>query len=120
MVTFYQERNRLLNVLLFYERRTLVLLFPYLTMDALAKVLASILLRKKSLQGILRAYWWIGGNLRWIHDHRKELQSKRTVPDTTIMKLMSSKLIDSDNLVSRWINGLSRLYASSVRLAHHG
>ncbi|MBM2841237.1 MAG: hypothetical protein HW412_1765 [Bacteroidetes bacterium] len=120
MVTFYQERNRLLNVLFFFERRTLVLLIPYLILDAVAKTILSLLTQRKSLLGILRAYWWIGANLRWVLHQREMLQSKRRVPDSEIMKLMSCKVVDGDNLLSRWINGLSKLYATSVGLAHHG
>ncbi len=118
-VTFYQERNRLLNVLLFYEARTLVLLIPYFIADAVAKVLLSMVGRHKSLGGVVRSYWWIVTHPEWIKRERQNIQSHRLVPDTSIMSLMSYKVIDSDSSVVKLINAISKLYAQLVGLAFH-
>jgi len=120
MVMFYQQRNRLLNMLFFYERKTLILLVPYLTIEAVGSIFASALIGRKSLRGILRAYWWIVTNLRWVFDRRRDFQSSRTVPDVEIMKMMSCKVLNGDDPTSRVINRLSKLYASIVGLPHHG
>ncbi len=77
LVTFYQERNRLLNALLLYEVRTLLLLLPLFILDAFAKLVLSVFAGRKSLPGIVRAYWWIINHNTWIQAERAKLQSTR-------------------------------------------
>lgn len=120
LITFFQERNRLLNCLLFYEARTLVLLIPYFLADALAKASLSIVLGRKSLRGIFRSYWWLVSHAGWVFRKRAELQSSRTVPDSSIMGLMSDKVIAGDSVLTRFINLLSRRYAQVTGLLPHG
>lgn len=114
--TFYQERNRLLNTLLFYQSVTLLKLVPFLLFDFVAKIVACIFLQRKSLMGIVKSYVWILFHSRWILKERNDIQAQRKVSDAEIMKYMSCKLIDSNALLPRAINFLSRLYAKAVRL----
>jgi GT2 family glycosyltransferase len=119
VISFFQERNRLLNCLLFYETRTLVLLIPYFLADACAKVSMSIVVRRKSLYGILKSYWWLLSHGGWILHERAELQSSRSVPDVSILSFMSTKVIDGDSVVIRLINRISRRYALATGLLSH-
>lgn len=119
-VTFYQERNRMLNILCFFQVRTLVLLVPYMLADIFVKLLLSLLIRRKSFVGILRAYWWIVMNVGWILRHRHEIQSERKVADRDILKYMSSRVLDSESPLARLINACSQIYARGVGLATHG
>jgi GT2 family glycosyltransferase len=118
LMTFYQERNRVLNCLLFYEAGTLVRLVPYFVADAAAKVVLSVVGRGKSLKGILRAYGWILGHRKWIQSQRAKIQLERTVADRSILQLMSYKVIDSDAMPARAVNGISRIYANIVGLRY--
>jgi GT2 family glycosyltransferase len=120
LTTFYQERNRLLNCLIFYENGTLWRLVPYFFADAVGKTLLSLLGRGKPFSGILRAYRWIFGNRRWIENERKRIQSQRKVGDEKILELMSSKVVDSDRWAARLFNFASSKYADVVGLPHHG
>lgn len=120
LVTFYQERNRLLNALLLYEVRTLLLLLPLFALDAFAKLVLSIVAGRKSFAGIVRAYWWIFSHNTWVLRERAKLQSTRVVSDRTIMSLMSFKVVDGEALPARAINTLSKFYAQVVGLAFHG
>jgi hypothetical protein len=119
LTTFYQERNRMLNCLLFYEGGTLVRLLPYFIADGAGKILLSVAGRGKSLKGILRAYGWLIGNRRWIGNERRHMQAGRKVADSGILELMSSKVVDSDTAPARLLNALSRLYANIVGLRYH-
>ncbi len=119
MTTFYQERNRLLNCLLFYERGTLLRLIPYFIADAAGKIGLSIVGRGKSLPGILRAYTWFARNRRWVMHERNQIQSQRKVGDDEILSLMSHKVVDSDSAAARLMNFLSRSYASLAGLRYH-
>ncbi|MEK9136486.1 MAG: glycosyltransferase family 2 protein [Bacteroidota bacterium] len=120
LVTYYQERNRMLNTLLFYEARTLFLLLPYFLADALAKVLLSIIGGRKSFVGIIRAYWWICCHISWIASERTSHQALRVVPDSTITAMMSYKVVEGDSAVAQMLNRLSKSYARLVGLAFHG
>jgi len=119
LVTFYQERNRLLNALLFYEARTLLLLIPYFITNGLATLLLSVVSLRKSFVGIVRAYWWVLAHAGWIKRQRVKLQSHRAVSDREIMGMMSCKVVDRDSAPARLMNGISKLYARIVGLACH-
>ena len=119
LVTFYQERNRLLNCLVMYERKTLLLLLPYLVGDLLATLAASLLAGRKSFLGIVRSYAWIIRNHAWVRGERRKIQSARTVPDREVMRLMSSRLVDADNLFARTCNAMSLGYARLAGLSYH-
>ncbi len=117
VVTFYQERNRLLNALFFYNPRSLVTLLPYFLADLCSKFILSVLLRRKSTTGILRAYAWCALHAGWVYRERQRLQHERRVPDAAILRLMSPRVVDSEGLPARLVNGLSRIYARVTGLA---
>jgi GT2 family glycosyltransferase len=119
LVTFYQERNRLLNCLLMYERKTLLLLLPYFVGDLLLKLMLSLLVGRKSFAGILRGYAWIIRNRPWVRGERRKVQSARKVPDREVMRLMSSRVFDADNLFARFCNALSMCYARLAGLSYY-
>lgn len=117
LVTFYQERNRLLNALLFYEPTTLFVLTPYMVGDAIAKLFLSIVGGRKSIMGIVRAYLWPAVNMRWVSAERARVQAERHVPDSEILRCMSFKVIDSDRSLARIVNAVSYQYARLTGLA---
>ena len=83
-VTFYQERNKLLNALILYQASTLIRLLPLFVADAFAKLAGSVLLKRKSFPGILKAYCWCVAHPSWIMKQRRMCQRERTVPDTVV------------------------------------
>ena len=120
LVTFYQERNRLLNCLAFYEPETLVRLVPYFVLDAVTKTVLSLASRRKSVTGIVRAYLWIAAHPRQVLALRSRVQRKRETADNDILRLMSHRVVNGHSLPARWVNSLSRGYAALVGLKHHG
>jgi GT2 family glycosyltransferase len=117
-VTYYQERNRLLNCLLFYEGWTLVRLLPYLAAEGVSKLLLSVLGLYKSPAGILRAYWWIVAHGAWLRRERRAMQSERSVKDREILRWMSCDVATGGSRWARAANRLSAFYADLVGLPH--
>lgn len=103
LVSYYQERNRLLNLLVFYSRRTLAAVAPLMLIDAVVKVGLSAIGRGKNLRGILRAYAWPIAHHGWVRSERKKIQKARTISDAAVLRLMSGKLLESE---SRWVEVL--------------
>lgn len=116
-VTFYQERNRLLNCLLLYQVRTLVILIPYFLADGVAKLALSLCTRRKSPAGILKSYGWIMLHVQWVLARRRALQKERTVSDKEILVYMSPLVATGNSWVARLCNGASRIYAGVTGLA---
>jgi GT2 family glycosyltransferase len=116
VVTFYQERNRVLNCLILYSPGTLLKLIPHGLADALAKVVLSIVGGRKSLRGILEAYLWCVSNPGWILTQRHHWQRTRRVPDRAILQWMSSDIAQGNGWSSRLLNTCARAYARVVGL----
>ncbi|MCC6396010.1 MAG: glycosyltransferase family 2 protein [Bacteroidetes bacterium] len=116
LVTFYQERNRLLNALLLYEGITLLQLLPLFVLDAAAKVGRSLLLRRKSLWGILRAYGWCLAHPSWIATQRRAHQRERCTRDREVIRWMSGRLLDGSGAGARFVNAFAHGYTQLVGL----
>jgi len=59
IITFYQERNRILNLLIFYQFKTILKIFPLLLLDLIFRFFVIAILRKKSLIGFIKSGFWI-------------------------------------------------------------
>ncbi|MBK7256639.1 MAG: glycosyltransferase family 2 protein [Ignavibacteriae bacterium] len=118
-VTFYQERNKLLNALLLFGGWTLLRLAPLMVMEGIAKLIAGTVSGRKSPLGILRGYVWILSHAGWVLARRRELQASRVVPDRDILCWMSARLLDGDGAVARVVNGCMRTYARVTGLGLH-
>lgn len=119
LVTFYQERNRVLNCLIFFAPGTLLRLMPYLLLDAVFKTALSLVSRRKSLRGILGSYLWILSHPRHILTLRAGVQRQRMVSDGEVLSLLSDRVVNGSSLPARLLNGLSRGYATLVGLQHY-
>ena len=118
-IAYFQERNRLLNCLIFYQVRTLLRLVPYLLFDAVAKVLIGLLGRGKPLGAVLRAYAAVLARLGWVMKMRRSLQRTRTIADEEILSLMTFRLVRPRSGAGAMLNRLSWGYARIVGLAFH-
>lgn len=121
LITFYQERNRILNLLLFYQPGTLIKLIPFFVFDVSAKLGNAVLSNSRSLPGTLKAYWWLLTNMTWIRRQRTKEQAARTVADKDILKLMSPNVIDEARApkIARIFNSCARFYTQLVGLPFH-
>lgn len=84
------ERNRLLNLAVLWQARTLLLLAPALVAFELA-VLATA-----TVQGWLPAkldgYRWLWVNRRHVRDRRRRVQAERRVPDRDLVPLLTPRI----------------------------
>jgi GT2 family glycosyltransferase len=73
---FFQTRNRYLNLLLHYERGSLLRLLPWMLFDALATVVV-----RGHRAARLGALAWLANHAREVLARRRELQAQRRSPD---------------------------------------
>ncbi len=121
LISFYQVRNRLLNLLLFYERRTLLKLLPLLIADMLATLIRAAMSRSMSVRGAMQAYVWLVTHPGWLRRKRTKEQAARTIEDSRILSLMSADVFDGvrSPRIAGVINRLARGYARLMRLPFH-
>jgi GT2 family glycosyltransferase len=84
------ERNRLLNVLTLYPRRTLLVLAPVLLAFELAML--ALAARLGWLTEKWAGYRWIAAHRAWLRARRRDVQAARTVPDAVVTDLLTSRL----------------------------
>jgi GT2 family glycosyltransferase len=124
IVTFYQERNRLLNLLLFFSKSVLLRLAPLMIADAAVKIMLSSAAAladfrkkgKKSPAGVLQAYAWFFTHTRTLIAKRKKIQSGKTEKDSEVLALMSGKFVNGDSLAAKLVNGIAYGYCALTGL----
>ncbi|MEM4346978.1 MAG: glycosyltransferase family 2 protein [Candidatus Altiarchaeota archaeon] len=84
---FLGTRNRLLNIFLFYELRTLIKLLPLIFIAYFIYLISE----PKFILTRMKAYLWFPTNFKKILEKRKKIQMQRKVPDEEIIKVMSCK-----------------------------
>ncbi|MCI0715282.1 MAG: glycosyltransferase family 2 protein [Chlorobi bacterium] len=109
--TFYQERNRLLNLYLFFSPGFIIRVLPYVAFNHNFKLLISFFSGKYSLIGLLKAYLWFYINIPTIIKKRKALKKFKTVKEKDVVKFISSKVFNDESLIEKTINRISYLYS---------
>jgi GT2 family glycosyltransferase len=110
LMTMYQERNRLLNMLLFFKAWTILKLLPLFAANAVAKLIASLLFRRYSLAGLLRAYAWLALHPSAIAEKRRALRPSMRASERDVTEWMTSDLTNGESAPGRVINALAHLY----------
>lgn len=127
---FYWERNRLLTLLLCYERGTLLRLLPVFLLDGAARFAEEVWLavrrhpsRPSGLLGVLNHYGAVLRAIRWLALHpsevgtrRQAVQAERRVSDAGITPMLSGKIFD-DHVPTRghaMANALALRYCALV------
>lgn len=90
------ERNRLMNIFLFYETKTIIKLLPQILFSTLILNIYDF----KRIPIRLKSYFWLVRNLGKIMKKRKNLQRQRKVSDSEMVKWMSCKLFDEESFGS--------------------
>jgi len=81
------ERNRLITVLTVYERRTLLVLAPYLFALELAVSLLAV--RQDWFGRKVAGWWWLLRHGRWLRQRRRTNRAGRTVSDSALIPLLT-------------------------------
>ncbi len=113
---FYRERNRLLNFIVFFSGGFEMKYLAYLGFNFWTKLMLSFFSRNYSTGGLIKAYWWILTNPKWIRDHRFLLNGYKKCEEEKIIKMISGKVFEGSNVVEKAANLLSLLYCRVARI----
>ncbi len=116
MISKLQERNRLLNILLFFSALTLWKALPFVVLNAAAKIAASCVSPRYSLRGVIGAYFWLLTHSGEIRKKKRALDAERRVSDAEVLSWMTAKVTNGESTSGRLANSLALLYCRLVRL----
>lgn len=113
---FYGERNRIMNLLLFYSGSTLIRLAPLIVLNVMVAPVRSLFIYRDDPYFIMyiKSYIWILTHTRLIMQKRKAIQKQRRVRDSYILNHMTYKI--SDGMMSNILNKISKLYCKFLGL----
>jgi len=116
---FLGERNRLMNLLIFYELFTLFRIFPLI----ITNIFFLNLIEPRKAPYRIKAYLWLLSHPWKVLKKRRHVQGQRKISDKDILAKLSCKLRDENvfkkrflRILLRVLNGFFCLYCSLVRL----
>jgi GT2 family glycosyltransferase len=109
--TFYRERNRLLNLYIFFSIWFIIRLLPVISVVKTAKLFQALFSKNVSFWGVLKAYLWFYFHIPSLLKKRKEIKKIKKVPEKEVTRYMTSKLLNHENPFSKIINNLSYVYS---------
>jgi GT2 family glycosyltransferase len=113
---FYQERNRMLNFILFFSKSFFIKYIPYLISNFIMKFFLGIFSKKYSVSGLIRAYCWLFTHSAWVKGKREELNKIKTVNENEVLKLISGKMFNGNSFIEKIGNFKSLLYCRLVKI----
>jgi GT2 family glycosyltransferase len=120
--TFIQERNRLLNMFLFFSMKTNIKCLPIFVFNIASKLAAAIFVgwhkrfRKLSLKGLIQAYLWFFKNIDSIKKKREKLKPEKKVDEKNVIKFMTYKLDNGENIAGKVLNLFAWIYFRFVNI----
>ena len=114
MKTFYRERNRLLNLYTFFSIWFIIRLLPLICVVKTAKLVQALFSGKVTFWGVIKAYLWFYFHIPTVLRKRKELEKIKTVAEKEIIRFMTSKLLNHETLLNKYMNNLSYVYSRIV------
>jgi GT2 family glycosyltransferase len=112
--TFYQERNRFLNLYQFFSIWFIIRMLPYITLNHNAKILISLFSKKYSFIGVLKAYFWFYVNIPAVVKKRRTLKKNMIISEKEVIKFMSCNIFNNESTLKKFINNLSYIYSRMV------
>lgn len=116
ILTYYQERNRILNILIFLSPWILIRLIPFFLVNVFAKLGTALLGRRWSFRGLVRTYLWFPLNVRLILRKRRALKPDLRISEEKIIALMSGKLANGETILEQLFNRVSLTYCKLTGL----
>lgn len=114
--TYLQERNRLLNFLIFFSKKFRIKYYPILLFNLNFKILFSLFSKRYSFTGVIKAYWWLVKNREWINIQREKENIYKKISEEEILKYLSGKLFNGNNFFEKFFNFFSILYCKIVKI----
>ncbi len=106
-ISFFTERNRLLNIFTFLKFSTIMRILPIMVFDFFVKFFSfTFKLNFKRLSNFLKAYGWIFLNFGVVLKKRNERQMERKIGDDVIVSKMSCKLYGYQRGRHKFLAGL--------------
>ena len=111
LVEFHGEKNKILNLLLFYESKTLIKLMPLIILNVLTTLIVSI--PRGMFATRIKSYVWLIKNRKKVMGKRKRIQKQRKFSDKEMFKNISCHSPYTNNFL---VNKLLELYCFIFRL----
>jgi len=115
-LTYYQERNRLLNFFLFFSIKSLIKMSPYFLLNLLIKLAGSLFPNKYSFTGVVKAYKDLLDSRVMIKNKRSKLKKEIKVHEEEVIRWMTCKIFNEETRHARVINKISEFYCRIVNL----
>jgi GT2 family glycosyltransferase len=109
--TFYNERNRFLNLYLFFSIWFIIRLIPYIAFNHTSKLIISPFTKKYSFISLLKAYFWFYINVPTIAKKRNDLKKIKKVTEKDVIKFMTSNIFNDESLIEKIFNSISYIYS---------
>lgn len=109
--TFYQERNRLLTLYIFFSYFLIIRIYPIILFYQTAKLCQSIFSSKYSFTGVFKAYFWFYFHIPAVFRKHHELSALKKRHERDILKFMTSKLLNHEGKAAKIINNISYYYS---------
>jgi GT2 family glycosyltransferase len=114
--TFHQERNRILNFMILFSRSFRIKYIFLFVMNFKIKFLYSLFSKRYSVKGIIRAYFWILGNHKWLKEMRNKYAGIKSADEKDILAKLSGRFANGDNFLEKILNLISLTYLRIVRI----
>lgn len=112
--TFYQERNRLLNLYTFFSIWFIIRLLPLILLIKTARLFQALFSKRLSFMGLLKSYLWFCFHIPTLLNKRKELNKIKNVSEKEVIRYMTSKLLNHESNANKLINRSSYCYSRLV------
>ncbi|HLE07154.1 MAG TPA: glycosyltransferase [archaeon] len=120
-LSFFTERNRLLNIITFFKLSTIIKILPLIIFDFLVKFFSFLLTGNlKRMSNFLKAHLWFILYFEKVLQKREKIQKERRLNDDILVSKMSYKLYGhqrtKDSFLFKLLDLFSLNYCKLVRL----
>ena len=117
LVTFYQERNRLLNFLIFFSDNFRMKYYPLMLYNLLLKLFYGLISSRYSAKGVIKAYGWIMKNRKWIEAESSKLETIKKIREEEVLLYLSGKATNGNNAIEKVLNSIMLCYLKLVNIS---
>ncbi len=113
-VEFHGEKDRYLNLLVFYSAGSLLKIIPLIITNTLLTLATSIPRRRIHIR--LKSYWWLMRNFPLVMKKRREMQQQRKAKENEIFRYITYRIPYNIAFVTPTINLLLYIYCCILRI----
>lgn len=113
-VEFHGEKDRYLNLLVFYSAGSLLKIMPLMIINTLLTLITSIPRRRIHIR--LKSYWWLLTHIPLIVRKRSEMQKQRKAKEKDVFRYITYRIPYNIPIVTQAINALLYLYCFVLRI----